>query len=87
VGGTIEPGVVAREPRQHREQSIDVDIVFGRFVGLAVPEELSAGRDIIVACRGLDEGRSCPKDVQSDAEGRVARTPPPAKADSARLAW
>jgi hypothetical protein len=35
VRGPVQPGVVTRELRQHREQSVHLDIVFCRFVRLA----------------------------------------------------
>src|SRR5215471_2716593 len=52
----VKPGIIARKMRQHGKEREYVDIVLGGFVLLAVPKEISAGRNVgIVARCGLNE--------------------------------
>src|SRR5215467_12697532 len=60
-----QPGIVARKMRQHGKERKYVDIVLGGFVLLAVPKEISAGRNVgIVARCGLNESSGSKSSVE-----------------------
>ena len=52
----VKPEVVPTELGQHGVKGVDINVVFGGFVGLSVPVIIAARRNIyVVARRGFDE--------------------------------
>src|SRR5947209_501189 len=62
---SVEPGALSCEPGQHCKERIDVDVVLGGFVTLAVAKEVSAGGDGAVVARcSFDEGSGLDRRVE-----------------------